>query len=139
MSDDLLHPRWEKRPRTNYVAIASNNIMALRSSHADKYAYASICINNENDTQFTYWASFHSTKELADRQTKWATKQYKERGYIFETIQLQKLDTKEYNKLSKARLKETNAKREAWRVLQQAQYEQLVSENLNQETELQNV
>lgn len=126
MSNDLLNPRYEKRPRTNYLAIASNNKMALRSSHRDMYSFASICINNENDNnyQFTYWASFHSTRELADRQTKWANKQYKEQGYVFETIQLWKIDIKEYKKLSKARLKETKAKREAWRLELQAKYEQ---------------
>lgn len=146
MSNDLLNLKWEKRPRTNYVAIASNNKMALRSSHRDMYSYASVCINHENDKdyQFTYWASFHSTKELADRQTKAGNKNCKEQGYVFETIQLKKLDNKEYKKLCKARLKETKAKREIWYQELQAKHaeatKELVTELIsNMETELENV
>ena len=116
MSNDLFNPKWEKSrtPRTYYLAIASNGKKAIRGSWRDVYSYASVCINRHDDLQFLYWASFHSTKELADKNTKSGNKRYGASGYIFETIELQKIDRKEFAKLSRMRLKEINQERESY-------------------------
>lgn len=113
MSNDLLNPQWEKRPRTNYVAVASNGKIAIRSSHRDMYAYASVCINR-SDQQFIYWCSFHRNKELADRNTKWGNNHYGEQGYLYETIELQRVTRQEFAKLSRMRLKEIREYREQY-------------------------
>ena len=102
MSNNLFDPRYEKRiiPRTYYKATASNGAVALRGSHRDMYDYA--CIRVEVETEILYdnqltWASFHRTKELAQRICNSANKHTQNGSY--EVVQLERISAQEHNRL----------------------------------------
>ena len=68
MGNELLDVRgYQRKPRTYYVAIATNSATALRGSGDDRYTYAVVMtkINYPNELS---WATFHASEQLAKRQ-----------------------------------------------------------------------
>ena len=111
MSNNLFDPRYEKRiiPRTYYKATASNGAVALRGSHRDMYDYA--CIRVEVETEILFdnqltWASFHRTKELAQRICNSANKHTQSGSY--EVVQLERISAQEHNRLRRLNNKGRN-------------------------------
>ena len=108
MSSNLFDPRYEKRivPRTYYKATASNGAVALRGSWQDKYNYACIRLETEYlwDNQLAY-ASFHNTRELAQRATNYGNKNTEMK---FECVKLERISAKEFNRLRRLNNKNRN-------------------------------
>ena len=68
MGQELLDRQgYQRKPRTYYVAVATNSATALRGSGDDRYTHAVVmtAINYPNELS---WATFHSSKQLATRQ-----------------------------------------------------------------------
>ena len=108
---DLFNPLWEKKThkRIYYKATASNGAVALRGSHRDMYDYA--CIRVEVETEILYdnqltWASFHRTKELAQRICNSANKHTQNGSY--EVVQLERISAQEHNRLRRLNNKGRN-------------------------------
>ena len=124
---DLFNPLWEKKihKRIYYKATASNGSIALRGSWQDKYNYACIRLETEYlwDNQLSY-ASFHNTRELAQRATNYGNKHT---DMKFECVELERISAKEFNMLS--RLNNKNKKKYI-----QARYQELMHEHDQQLT-----
>ena len=99
-NDDLLYPKWEKNrtPRTYYLAVGSNGVIGLRGSWRDMYSYACLNTTKSYDNQIG-WASFHSTKQYAER-TKRNCEKWKDDN-TYEVVELQKITAKEFNRLKR--------------------------------------
>jgi hypothetical protein len=68
MGNELLDVTgYQRKPRTFYVAVASNGAQALRGSGDDRYTHAVVmtAINYPNELS---WATFHASEQLAKRQ-----------------------------------------------------------------------
>jgi len=68
MGQELLDRQgYQRKPRTYYVAVATNSATALRGSGDDRYTHAVVmtAINYPNEVS---WATFHGSEQLAKRQ-----------------------------------------------------------------------
>jgi hypothetical protein len=68
MGQELLDKTgYQRKPRTFYVAVATNSATALRGSGDDRYTHAVVmtAINYPNELS---WATFHGSEQLAKRQ-----------------------------------------------------------------------
>jgi hypothetical protein len=68
MGQELLDRQgYQRKPRTYYVAVATNSATALRGSGDDRYTHAVVmtAINYPNELS---WATFHGSEQLAKRQ-----------------------------------------------------------------------
>ena len=68
MGQELLERTgYQRKPRTFYVAVATNGAVALRGSGDDRYSHAVVMttINYPNEVS---WATFHASEQLAKRQ-----------------------------------------------------------------------
>ena len=68
MGQELLDRKgYQRKPRTFYVAVATNSAVALRGSGEDRYTHAVVMtsINYPNEVS---WATFHASEQLAKRQ-----------------------------------------------------------------------
>jgi hypothetical protein len=107
MGQELLdRTGYVKKPRTYYVAVASNGAQALRGSGDDRYTHAVVMttINYPNELS---WATFHGSEQLAKRQITSNRNHQKtasgETGYYnywegreWEVVQLKKVTSKEF-------------------------------------------
>lgn len=105
---DLFNPLWEKKThiRVYYKATASNGSIALRGSWQDRCSHACIRLETEYlwDNQLGY-ASFHITRELAQRATNYGNKHTKHK---FECVELERISAKEFNRLRRLNNKGRN-------------------------------
>ena len=100
-NDKLLYPQWEKNrtPRIYYLAVGSNGVIGLRGSWRDVYSHACLNTTKYYDNQIVGWASFHSTKEYAERTKRNSDKWNDSQSY--EVVELQKITAKEFNRLKR--------------------------------------
>ena len=105
MGNELLDVTgYQRKPRTYYVAVASNGAQALRGSGDDRYTHAVVMttINYPNELS---WATFHASEQLAKRQftsnVNWQKKSI-ENGSTYgsnrqwEVVPLKKVSAKEF-------------------------------------------
>jgi hypothetical protein len=105
MGQELLDRQgYQRKPRTYYVAVATNSATALRGSGDDRYTHAVVmtAINYPNELS---WATFHGSEQLAKRQIttnrNWQ-KQSNENGSNYgsnrewEVVPLKKVSAKEF-------------------------------------------
>jgi hypothetical protein len=105
MGQELLdRTGYQRKPRTYYVAVASNGAQALRGSGDDRYTHAVVMtsINYPNELS---WATFHASEQLAKRQitsNRNYQKKSKEHGSSYwenrewEVVPLKKVTAKEF-------------------------------------------
>ena len=111
MGNELLDVKgYQRKPRTFYVAVASNGAQALRGSGDDRYTHAVVMttINYPNELS---WATFHASEQLAKRQftsnVNWQKKS-DENGSIYgsnrqwEVVPLKKVSAKEFRAIKVA-------------------------------------
>jgi hypothetical protein len=68
MGQELLDRKgYERKPRTFYVAVATNGAVALRGSGQDRYTHAVVMTTIDYKNQIS-WATFHASEQLAKRQ-----------------------------------------------------------------------
>ena len=68
MGNELLEVRgYQRKPRTYYVAIATNGATALRGSGDDRYTHAVVMVQINYPNELS-WATFHASEQLAKRQ-----------------------------------------------------------------------
>ena len=68
MGQELLDKTgYQRKPRTYYVAVASNGAQALRGSGDDRYSHAVVMTTIDYPNQIS-WATFHASEQLAKRQ-----------------------------------------------------------------------
>lgn len=98
-NDKLLYPQWEKNrtPRVYYLAQGSNGVIGLRGSWKDVYSYACLNTTKSYDNQIG-WASFHSTKQYAERTKRNCVKWH---DSTYEVVELQRITAKEFNRLKR--------------------------------------
>ena len=112
MGQELLdRTGYQRKPRTYYVAVASNGAQALRGSGDDRYTHAVVMtvINYPNELS---WATFHASEQLAKRQlttNRNYQKKYQESGATYygsgrewELVPLKKVTAKEFRAIKKA-------------------------------------
>ena len=108
--DEALQNSYERKPRTYYLAQASCGARLVRGSWRDMYSYA--VVNVPADGKLSYeneitWGSFHSTKQLAERQAKaWDNYAKKSNNSRFdneswEVVELQNITASEARKIKK--------------------------------------
>jgi hypothetical protein len=111
MGQELLERTgYQRKPRTFYVAVATNGAVALRGSGEDRYTHAVVmtAINYPNEVS---WATFHASEQLAKRQIttnrNWQKKSI-ENGSTYgsnrewEVVPLKKVTAKEFRAIKKA-------------------------------------
>ena len=111
MGQELLdRTGYQRKPRTYYVAVASNGAQALRGSGDDRYTHAVVMtvINYPNELS---WATFHASEQLAKRQLtsniNWQKKSI-ENGFTYgnnreyEVVQLKKVSAREFRAIKVA-------------------------------------
>ena len=105
MGQELLDKQgYQRKPRTFYVAVASNGAQALRGSGDDRYTHAVVMTSIEYPNEVS-WATFHASEQLAKRQItsnrNWQKKSI-ENGSSYgsnrewEVVQLKKVTSKEF-------------------------------------------
>ena len=105
MGQELLDKKgYQRKPRTFYVAVASNGAQALRGSGDDRYTHAVVMTSIEYPNEVS-WATFHASEQLAKRQItsnrNWQKKSI-ENGSSYgsnrewEVVQLKKITSKEF-------------------------------------------
>jgi hypothetical protein len=105
MGQELLDKKgYQRKPRTFYVAVASNGAQALRGSGDDRYTHAVVMTSIEYPNEVS-WATFHASEQLAKRQItsnrNWQKKSI-ENGSSYgsnrewEVVQLKKVTSKEF-------------------------------------------
>ena len=105
MGQELLDKQgYQRKPRTFYVAVASNGAQALRGSGDDRYTHAVVMTSIEYPNEVS-WATFHASEQLAKRQItsnrNWQKKSI-ENGSNYgsnrewEVVQLKKVTSKEF-------------------------------------------
>ena len=105
MGQELLDKQgYQRKPRTFYVAVASNGAQALRGSGDDRYSHAVVMTTIDYPNQIS-WATFHASEQLAKRQItsnrNWQKKSI-ENGSSYgsnrewEVVQLKKVTSKEF-------------------------------------------
>jgi hypothetical protein len=105
MGQELLDKQgYQRKPRTFYVAVASNGAQALRGSGDDRYTHAVVMTSIEYPNEVS-WATFHASEQLAKRQItsnrNWQKKSI-ENGSSYgsnrewEVVQLKKITSKEF-------------------------------------------
>jgi hypothetical protein len=68
MGQELLDRKgYQRKPRTFYVAVATNGAVALRGSGEDRYTHA-VVMTSIDYTNEVSWATFHASEQLAKRQ-----------------------------------------------------------------------
>ena len=111
MGQELLDRKgYQRKPRTFYVAVATNSAVALRGSGEDRYTHAVVMtsINYPNEVS---WATFHASEQLAKRQIttnrNWQKKSI-ENGSTYgsnrewEVVPLKKVTAKEFRAIKVA-------------------------------------
>ena len=111
MGQELLDRQgYQRKPRTYYVAVATNSATALRGSGDDRYTHAVVmtAINYPNELS---WATFHGSEQLAKRQIttnrNWQ-KQSNENGSTYgsnrewEVVPLKKVSAREFRAIKVA-------------------------------------
>jgi hypothetical protein len=99
--------------RVWYLGVTSDGIKAVRGSAYNRYTHA-VVRNNVNDLMLPHakevlgWATFHATKDLAEREykraTKWVEKNpsARNRAHTREVVELQKVTAQEVRAIKKA-------------------------------------
>ncbi len=112
MGQELLNDvGFHRKPRTYYHAIATNGAQALRGSGEDRYTHAVVQVKINYPKELS-WATFHGSKQLAQRQLvtneNWQKKSiesgasYWTEGREWEVVELKKISAKEYRAIKKA-------------------------------------
>ena len=101
---------YQRKPRTFYVAVATNGAVALRGSGEDRYTHAVVMTTIDYKNQIS-WATFHASEQLANRQItsnrNWQKKSI-ENGSSYgsnrewEVVPLKKVTAKEFRALKVA-------------------------------------
>ena len=105
MGQELLDKQgYQRKPRTFYVAVATNGAVALRGSGEDRYTHAVVMTSIDYPNEVS-WATFHASEQLAKRQItsnrNWQKKSI-ENGSSYgsnrewEVVQLKKVTSKEF-------------------------------------------
>lgn len=119
MGNELLNPKYEKRPRIYYKGITSTGTLALRGSCADVYSYACArAYEKQYEVQVDFYASFHSTKELAEKMCKRRNNSILN-DEMYEVVKLEKISGAEWRRL----------RRQGWKEVIKIQ-EKLIAEQL---------
>ena len=111
MGNELLEVRgYQRKPRTYYVAIATNGATALRGSGDDRYTHAVVMTTIKYPNELS-WATFHASEQLAKRQltsnVNWQKKSI-ENGSAYwesrewEVVPLKKVSAKEFRAIKVA-------------------------------------
>ena len=111
MGQELLERTgYQRKPRTFYVAVATNGAVALRGSGEDRYTHA-VVMTSINYPKEVSWATFHASEQLAKRQItsnrNWQKKSI-ENGSTYgnnrewEVVPLKKVTAKEFRAIKVA-------------------------------------
>ena len=98
--------KYEKKPRTYYLAKASNGQMVVRGSNRDKYTHAVVWVSQEHKypNQIVN-GSFHKTQELAHKSKvsydNWTKNSQQECCRAYEVVPVEKIPAKEVSRLKK--------------------------------------
>jgi hypothetical protein len=111
MGQELLDRQgYQRKPRTFYVAVATNGAVALRGSGEDRYTHAVVMTSIDYPKEVS-WATFHASEQLAKRQItsnrNWQKKSI-ENGSTYgsnrewEVVPLKKVTAKEFRAIKVA-------------------------------------
>jgi hypothetical protein len=111
MGQELLEDvGFHRKPRTYYLAVATNGAQALRGSGEDRYTHAVVMVQVNYPNELS-WATFHASEQLAKRQIttnrNWQKKSEENgstygTGREWEVVELKKISAKEYRAIKKA-------------------------------------
>ena len=111
MGQELLERTgYQRKPRTFYVAVATNGAVALRGSGEDRYTHAVVMTSIDYPKEVS-WATFHASEQLAKRQIttnrNWQKKSVENgleygKHHEWEVVPLKKVTAKEFRAIKVA-------------------------------------
>ena len=115
MGQELLDRKgYQRKPRTFYVAVATNGAVALRGSGEDRYTHAVVMTTIRYPNEVIGWATFHASEQLAKRQItsnrNWQKKSVENdldyaKHHEWEVVPLKKITAKEFRAIKVAERK----------------------------------